>query len=84
LYVWPGDAAQASRHELLKSCKWAFWLERKMPYGGSAASTSCTCADAGTLGGAWRAAKPALEKLALVALLLMVPAEAFARPVEDL
>ncbi len=47
--------------------------------------TSCTCADADTIGGAWRAAKPALEKLPLVLLLLLlVPAEAFARPVEDL
>jgi hypothetical protein len=43
--------------------------------------TTCTCADADTIGGAWRAAKPALEKLPLV---LLLPAEAFARPVEDL
>ncbi len=49
--------------------------------------TSCTCAGAGPIGGAWRAAKPALEKLPVVLLLLLlllVPAEAFARLVEDL
>ena len=46
--------------------------------------TSCTCPDADTISGAWRAAKPALEKLPVVLLLLLVPAEAFARPVEDL
>ena len=45
---------------------------------------SCTCADADTIGGAWRAAKPALEKLPLVLLLLLLPAEALARPKEDL
>lgn len=46
--------------------------------------TSCTCADADTIDGAWQTAKPALENLPLVLLLLLLPAEALARPVEDL
>lgn len=46
--------------------------------------TICTCVGAGTIGGAWRAAKPALEKLPIVLLLLLLPVEAFARPVEGL